>query len=1020
MRMGMGLLIVLSLLLSGIMLAPAADSSEIEVTINAPVVSHPPIRINSNGDFPGIASAGDGSAGTPWIIENLDINGTGAGYCVYVGNTTEYFEVRNCSLYNASGTYNDSYASTSGLFLNNVSNGSAVNNTLYSNPMWGIDLFHSENITIYDNKIYNHTGNGAIFLRLTNRSNVIDNKMNDNGWGIRLSQSENNTLEYNSVTNSTTSYRIAGWSHYNVLSNNTAFNSTDGIYIFSFTENNLILNNTIENTTHGIRIVTTSNNTVYHNNFLNYTDVPYDDRNNTWDNGYPSGGNYWSNYSGNDAFFGSGQDLPGYDGIGDTPYAISGGVNQDNYPLMQPWNGTNITAVPEVIPPLALNYTPTGTNVSITEVIEITWNETMNWTSVEDAFDYTDGTTVWNSTNGSWTHFPSVNISTFTPTGLFAYETQYFVTVNCTATDIVGNPLNQDGNGTGGNWPDDVLEWYFMTVRGPPFLISTVPYDGQINVDPYMPLIMSFSRPMNQTSVEQAFSYSNATLTYTMANGTGSWNVDGTEFTFMPSLSFEIEQPYTVTLNGSMARSVDGMTMGSNSIWSFVIWENPPSPMVVGTNPLVGAVNVPVSAYINLGFDMAMDIHSVEDAFSYTDGNNTWDAGDGVINWYTGNTLFSFQPNEILMFDTPYTVELDTNASSVYGNRLDGDGDGDSEIVDKFTFNFTTSLEPPTVLSHYPAAGAGEVPVIAPAIYINFSKPMDTISVTDGISISPHVGFLSSFSANSMNLTLVLNSNLLVATQYTLTIMGTVEDAQGVRLDGNGDGIGGDRFNLIFSTEGIITSEKPSIVSVFPSDNAKIPIESVQVQIIFNQEMNRTSVEDAFSFYNGTSEVNGTFTWRGDGVGVRFMVEGSLEYNTSYSVVLAGTAKNIDEMAIGNSTAWQYVTESEEASTPLGDLLFYAAIIILIVFVVMLYMANRSLRMDLRKNRVKLKRAMKKYNFTEDDLKTKKAKPEKVEAVEPDGEVPEIEEPPEEIIPEENVPVEAEPVKPENVDSSNE
>jgi outer membrane protein assembly factor BamB len=57
---------------------------------------------------------------------------------------------------------------------------------------------------------------------------------------------------------------------------------------------------------------------------------------NVWDDGYPSGGNYWSDYAGSDLFSGSNQNELGNDGIGDTPYIIDSD-NLDRYPLMIPW-----------------------------------------------------------------------------------------------------------------------------------------------------------------------------------------------------------------------------------------------------------------------------------------------------------------------------------------------------------------------------------------------------------------------------------------------------------------------------------------------------------------------------------------------------------------------------------------------------------------------------------------------------------------------------------------------------------
>ncbi len=1106
----MGLLIVLSLLLSGIMLAPAADSEGVGITINAPVVSHLPIRIDSNADFPGIASAGDGSALTPWIIENLDINGTSDGYCIYVGNTTEYFTIKNCSLYGV-----PDYAGDAALELHNADNCNITNLSITNNVACGIDIYSSSNVLIsncsisnnegdgistrsssiivqnnsivnngmgimswtpygeyYDNNTlvnneisiagdqddwcsYNisdsNTFNGKSVLYFTNSANftvptnagqvilanctyvnvtglsqdstvtlgysnfinVSDCVLSGGGFGIYMRNSNNNTIANNQIHSvKFAGVRTTGDCDNTTISNNDIFNiiHPDGAGIFLVSsDQNIIFENKIEtNSTYGIRLASAcDSNRIYHNSLSNNLIPAMDDGVNDWDDSYPSGGNYWSDYTGDDFYMGNNQDTWGKDGIGDSPYSTGNG-NFDNYPLMYPYD---LFLFADFIPPIALNYTPNGTEIPLNAIIQIAWNETMNWTSVEGAFNYTDGVTNYSSANGTWDHNSTTNNSTFIPDDDFAYETQYFVTVNITATDIIGNMLDQDGNGTGGYWPEDVLEWNFTTTDESPYVVSTNPANSQVDVDPNTPIIITFSEPMNQSSVEEAFSYTNDTLTFTIGNGTQVWNGDRTMITFYPDPALELNQTYTFNLNGSMVRDIGGKIIGSNYTWSFTTWLEPPPPHVIDTYPPSGAFNVPVNTHISLEFDLSMIPETVQDAFSYTDGTDIWHADDGIVDWYSENILFTFQPNELLNYDSTYTVLLGTNATSVHGKTLDGNNNGISEPNDGFIFTFTTGLEPPAIESHYPAAGQSEVSTSLPAIYVNFTKPMDVTSVKNAISISPYLDYAAT-TANQRNFTLALNDELLEGASYRVTIMDTALDLVGTKLDGNGDGDPGDRFTFTFATEGVIIPEELTIISVFPIRNSTIPIDPFYVEISFSHEMNRTSVQDAFSFGNSTAELNGTFIWISTGDAVRFVPDNPLEYNDTYFVSVAGTARSIDGLFLGSTESWQYTTEAEEVPASLGDLLLYAAIIILLVLTIMLYMANRSLRMDLRKNRVKLKRAMKKYDFTEDDLKKKK--PEKVEAPQQED-MPEIEESPDEAIPEEMEPPEPEPVEPEKV-----
>ena len=104
---------------------------------------------------------------------------------------------------------------------------------------------------------------------------------------------------------------------YNNIIGNRFINSNYGIYISSSYEN--------------------EGNRIYHNTFIDNSMNAYDAGNNYWNNDYPSGGNYWDDYEGVDFYRGPNQDIIGSDGIGDTPYDISGSDNKDYYPLMYEW-----------------------------------------------------------------------------------------------------------------------------------------------------------------------------------------------------------------------------------------------------------------------------------------------------------------------------------------------------------------------------------------------------------------------------------------------------------------------------------------------------------------------------------------------------------------------------------------------------------------------------------------------------------------------------------------------------------
>jgi parallel beta-helix repeat protein len=187
-----------------------------------------------------------------------------------------------------------------------------MNNNITWNGLDAVRLASSSNNTFFSNNISNNVK--SMSFQLSPYNNIINNTITLNGWnGINLFSSSNSTILCNSISS----------------------NDDSGISLNSSSNGNNITNNNISNNNYGIYIGSSNSNLIYHNILKENIIQAFDDSNNNWDNGYPSGGNYWNDYLGTDGFSGPYQDQPGSDGIGDTNYSIDSD-SKDLYPLMEP------------------------------------------------------------------------------------------------------------------------------------------------------------------------------------------------------------------------------------------------------------------------------------------------------------------------------------------------------------------------------------------------------------------------------------------------------------------------------------------------------------------------------------------------------------------------------------------------------------------------------------------------------------------------------------------------------------
>jgi len=212
-------------------------------------------------------------------------------------------------------------------------------------------IVNSYNILV-QNSVLTHTSIG-IQVRQSNSCRVFNNDLSNNFESISVSNSWDTRIIANSMVNTTYAIVFTSNVRNGIVSGNNIKNNFDGMNIW-YSANNLIFGNNLESSAqNGIFTYASYENIVHHNNFRNNTNqVNSIESNNIWDDGYPSGGNYWSDYTGSDHFSGPSQNLNGSDGIGDTPYVIDIS-NRDNYPI------------------LVSNATGTGSNVQVSVAADV-------------------------------------------------------------------------------------------------------------------------------------------------------------------------------------------------------------------------------------------------------------------------------------------------------------------------------------------------------------------------------------------------------------------------------------------------------------------------------------------------------------------------------------------------------------------------------------------------------------------------------------------------------------------------
>jgi hypothetical protein len=436
-----------------------------------------------------------------------------------------------------------------------------------------------------------------------------------------------------------------------------------------------------------------------------------------------------------------------------------------------------------------------------------------------------------------------------------------------------------------------------------PSVTAIYPDNGDIDI----PLNSKISATFNSAMV--ATEIGTATFTLSQTGGAaiaGTVTYVGLIALFLPAADLAANTSYSATVNAGI-RSVAGSTLAENFTWTFTtgaVLDNT-APSVVSTNPISGAIGVPVNTIVTVPFDEVMDPLTINGTTFFlteaplasiraNDVSLLMSVPGGFVSGtvsYLGRTAY-FKPSSPLKLGTTYTAVITTGAKDLAGNAL----------AENYVWSFTgvvADTTAPTVASTDPAANKTDV-AINTKIAVTFSEMMSSATLTNASFKIEGVSGTVTYDPLTKIAIFKPTTSLTAGKLYTATITTAAQDLAGNAITEN--------YIWSFTTGATADTTPPAVVSTIPTADGSNVIPDQKISATFSEGMDSSTINGTTFAVKGPggAAVSGTVTYAG--TSATFITTGFLANSTLYTATIGSGAKDLAGNAMAAAKTWSFTT----------------------------------------------------------------------------------------------------------------